>query len=84
MAGSRSRSDDIDRRPLATRGRRLGGAVVAALLLVPIVAAGCGDDSAPAKTPNTTHSEDAPDTGPQSGPNPAGGEPEPGTTPAGS
>jgi hypothetical protein len=52
------------------------------LVALSMSALGCSDDSAPARTPNTTRSEDQPDPGPQTGQNPAGGEPVPGTSPA--
>jgi hypothetical protein len=66
------------RRPLA--------AALCAFLLAAFGVAGCSDDGGSGsggKNPSTTHSEDAPDTGPQSGPNPAGGEPVPGSAPPG-
>jgi hypothetical protein len=66
---------------------RLRRGVAGALLVLLVGAAGvsaCGDDDSGSggKAPSTTRSEDAPEKGPQSGTNPAGGEPVPGSTPA--
>lgn len=60
-------------------------AVATALLVLTlgVVVGACSDDSSSGKVPPTTRSEDMPNTGPQSGTNPAGGEPVNGTTPPG-
>jgi hypothetical protein len=64
--------------------RRTVAVVSCAVLLGALGVAACSDDngSGGRKTPPTTRSEDTPRTGPQSGPNPAGGEPVPGSAPA--
>jgi hypothetical protein len=64
--------------------RRTVAVVSCAVLLGALGVTACGDDSGSGgrRTPATTRSEDTPDTGPQSGPNPAGGEPVPGSAPA--
>jgi hypothetical protein len=57
---------------------------VALLLAFGVV--GCSDDGGSGtggQAPSTTRSEDTPDPGPQSGTNPAGGEPVPGSAPPG-
>jgi len=61
--------------------------LASALLVLLVGAAGasaCSDDDSGSggKVPSTTRPDDAPETGPQSGPNPAGDEPVPGTAPA--
>jgi hypothetical protein len=66
--------------------RRAIAVMSCALLFGGLGVTACSDDngtSGGGKTPSTTRSEDAPDTGPQSGPNPAGGEPVPGSAPPG-
>jgi hypothetical protein len=64
--------------------RRGAASAVLVLLLGASGVAACSDSSAGSggKNPSTTRSEDTPEKGPQSGPNPAGGEPVPGTSPA--
>ena len=68
---------------MAAFRRGVASAVLVFLVGASGVAA-CSDGSAGSggKNPSTTRSEDPPQTGPQSGTNPAGGEPVPGTSPA--
>jgi hypothetical protein len=68
--------------------KRIRRGVTAGLLVVLVGAAGasaCSDNGSGSggSVPSTRgRTEDAPDLGPQSGPNPAGGEPAPGSAPA--
>ena len=57
-------------------------ALLTVVLLLGLSACGDGDSSSPGSKTATTRSEDMPDTGPQSPPNPAGPEPVNGSTPA--
>ena len=62
---------------------RTAAALATLIVSGALVLTGCGaSDGAPDHTTRTTQSEDPPESGPQSGPNPAGGEPVPGTSPA--
>jgi hypothetical protein len=62
---------------------RMAAALAALVATAGFSLVGCGGSSdSPGGVTRTTQSEDQPDPGPQSGTNPAGGEPVPGTSPA--
>jgi len=63
---------------------RMAAAPAALVATAGLSLLGCGGGSSDSKggVTRTTQSEDLPDPGPQSGTNPAGGEPVPGTRPA--
>jgi hypothetical protein len=66
--------------------RRAVALVSVAVLMGAVGVTACSDDGGSgggSRNPSTTRAEDAPDTGPQSGPNPAGSEPVPGSAPPG-
>ena len=68
-----------------TTGLRRGvGSALLVLLVGAMGVSACSDDDSGSggKVPSTTRSEDTPEKGPQSGTNPAGGEPVSGSTPA--
>lgn len=65
------------------RRGRTATTLAALLVTAAVTLAGCGGaNDAHDNSPRTTRSEDQPTPGPQSGTNPAGGQPVPGSSPA--